>query len=54
MTATLAQFAITQDGELYRLQFVLEDGTTTTIAASYEQLDLLAEEIDRRLDADED
>jgi hypothetical protein len=54
MPNILAQFQLAPDGDLYRLQFVLEDGQTIQVLASFEQLDLLSEEIDRQLDSDED
>ncbi|ALR20672.1 hypothetical protein [Sphingobium baderi] len=54
MTGALAHFAIERDGENYRLQLALEDGAVLNIIATFEQLDLLGEEIDRRLDADQD
>lgn len=54
MTGSLAHFAIERDGENYRLRLVLEDGAILNISATFEQLDLLGEEIDRRLDADQD
>jgi hypothetical protein len=32
----------------------MEDGTTIAVGVTFDQLDLLGEEIDRRLDADQD
>lgn len=54
MTARLARFAIETDGTSYRLRLTLDDGTILDIGASFDQLDDLGEEIDRRLDADQD
>lgn len=54
MSQAYTQFQIEPDGGMYRLQFRLQDGATVELIASFEQLDLLAEEIDRRLDADQD
>jgi len=53
MTQSFARFSIVPDGDAYRLGFTLADGATVELAASSEQLDELAEEIDRRLDIDE-
>ncbi|AJR25986.1 MULTISPECIES: hypothetical protein [Sphingobium] len=54
MTVRLAHFAIEADGESYRLRLTLEDGSILVVGASFDQLDRLGEEIDRRLDADQD
>ncbi len=51
---TLAQFVLAPEGDLYRLQLKMEDGATVEMLVSFDQLDLLSEEIDRRLDQDED
>ncbi len=53
MSQSLTHFAIVPDGDGYALQFTLEGGEIVVIGASFEQLDMLAEEIDRRLDMDE-
>lgn len=53
MPQSLTHFAIAPDGDGYSLEFTLEDGSVIAIGASFEQLDMLAEEIDRRLDLDE-
>ena len=53
-TSTLAHFAILPDGDQYRLRLAMKDGSTTDIMATFDQLDALAEEIDRLLDADQD
>ncbi|KEQ54145.1 hypothetical protein [Sphingobium chlorophenolicum] len=54
MNARLAHFAIEADGESYHLRLTLDDGTIFQIGASFDQLDELGAEIDRRLDADQD
>ncbi len=54
MTKSLKRFTITPHGDGYLLHFEANDGESFDVAATFEQLDLIAEEIDRRLDADED
>ncbi len=54
MTKVLARISITANGDDYRLRLETGDGEVFEVVASFEQLDLLAEDIDRRLDADED
>ncbi|AEG48198.1 hypothetical protein Sphch_0502 [Sphingobium chlorophenolicum L-1] len=54
MTNHLAHFAIEPDGESYNLQLTMEDGTVVAVGVTFDQLDLLGEEIDRRLDTDQD
>jgi len=54
MNAPLARFTITPNGDHYRIGFTLQDGGTMELIASFEQLDAIAEEIDRRLDMDEE
>ncbi|WP_176594452.1 hypothetical protein [Sphingobium sp. EM0848] len=54
MTARLAHFSIEAEDENYRLRLVLGDSTILDIGASFDQLDRLGEEIDRRLDTDQD
>jgi len=54
MPQVLDQFQIEPDDGRYRLRFTLKDGEVLKILASFEQLDMLAEEIDRRLDTDQD
>lgn len=44
---------VEHDGE-YILRFMLDDGAACEILASFDQLDELAEKIDRQLDADEE
>jgi hypothetical protein len=55
MAKTLAQFTIarTTSGD-YLLSFESDDGETVEIEASYEQLDLIVETIEERLDSDEE
>ena len=54
MTKSLKRFTITPHGDGYLLHLETNDGESFNLAATFEQLDLIAEEIDRRLDADED
>lgn len=54
MTEPFTSFSIIPEGDQYLISFAMKDGTTREVRASFEQLDQLAEEIDRRLDADED
>lgn len=55
MAKTLAQFTIarTTSGD-YLLSIESDDGETVEIEASYEQLDLIVEAIEERLDSDEE
>lgn len=54
MAKALARFTISkQDGD-YVLHIRDEDGGTLDLRATYDQLDLIADEIDRQLDEDED
>lgn len=39
MTARLARFTNEADGESYRLEPILDDGTALDISASFDQLD---------------
>jgi hypothetical protein len=52
--ALLSGFEITKRSGDYLLHFNIDDGQTVELVASYEQLDLIAEEIDRQLDNDEE
>ena len=54
MAKTLSDFTISSDAEFYVLQIATDDGETLDVNASYEQLDLIAEAIEERLDEDED
>jgi len=53
MTKSLAEFAVLPDGDQYRLRLTMVDGTSMDLLASFDQLDMLAEEIDLRLDMDD-
>ncbi|ODP38705.1 hypothetical protein [Sphingomonas turrisvirgatae] len=55
MAKTLTQFAITPTGNGdYLLNLEDEDGESTEMVASYEQLDLIVEAVQEQLDADEE
>jgi len=54
MAKTLSQFTISNEGENYVLHIETDDGETLDVNATYEQLDLIAEAIDERLDEDEE
>lgn len=54
MAKTLSQFTVSREGEGYVLHIETDDGETIDVGASYEQLDLIAEAIDDRLDEDEE
>jgi hypothetical protein len=54
MAKTLSQFTISSEGEAYVLHIETDDGQTLDVAATYEQLDLISEAIDERLDEDEE
>jgi hypothetical protein len=54
MAKTLSQFTISSEGEGYVLHVETDDGETLDISATYEQLDLISEAIDERLDEDEE
>ena len=54
MAKTLSQFTLGGEGESYVLHIETEDGERLDIAATYEQLDLIAEAIDEKLDSDEE
>lgn len=54
MTASLSHFAVESDGDGYCLRLTLDDGTVLAVPATFDQLDRLGEEIDRRLDADQE
>jgi hypothetical protein len=51
---TLKHFTIRAEDGAYLLSIETEDGQTTEVAATFEQLDLISEEIDRVLDEDEE
>jgi hypothetical protein len=58
MPKTLSQFTISSEGGNeeggYVLHVETDDGETLDVSATYEQLDLIAEAIDERLDEDEE
>ena len=54
MVKTLSQFTISNEGEGYILHIETDDGETMDVNATYEQLDLISEAIDERLDEDEE
>jgi hypothetical protein len=54
MAKALGQFTIVRSAEGYQLHIEDEDGETIELTASFDQLDLIAEEIDRQLDEAED
>ncbi|WP_133654957.1 hypothetical protein [Sphingobium sp. LMC3-1-1.1] len=54
MTASLSHFAVELHGDRYCLRLTLDDGTVLAVPATFDQLDQLGEEIDRRLDADQE
>lgn len=52
--AQLTGFEIAKRGEDYLIHFNMDGGETIEIMATYEQMDLIAEEIDRHLNDDAD
>ena len=54
MAKTLSQFTIDGEGEGYVLRIATDDGETMDVSATYEQLDLIVEAIEERLDEDEE
>ena len=54
MAKTLSQFTISSEGDGYVLHVETDDGQTLDIQATYEQLDLISEAIEERLDEDEE
>ncbi len=54
MAKTLSDFTISSEGDGYVLHIATDDGETLDVNASYEQLDLISEVIEERLDADEE
>ncbi|GAA0735995.1 hypothetical protein [Sphingomonas japonica] len=54
MTKTLSSFAISPTSDGYLLMIEDEDGESFEFETSYEQLDLISEEIDKALDTDEE
>lgn len=54
MTPSLSHFSLEPEGDRYCLRLTLDDGTVLVVPATFDQLDRLGEEIDRRLDADQE
>ena len=54
MAKTLSQFTISRSGADYVLHIEDEDGDIQDYAATFEQLDLIAEAIDEQLNTDEE
>ena len=54
MAKRLKSFSIDNQGDEYLLRIESEEGETVELSASYDQLDVIAEAIDDRLDADEE
>ncbi|MGN6375957.1 MAG: hypothetical protein ACTHMG_10410 [Sphingomonas sp.] len=54
MAKALETFTITPSTEGYLLHIEDEEGEVTELTANYDQLDLIAEELDGVLDADEE
>ena len=54
MARILSQFTISRSGDDYVLHIEDEDGDLQDYAASFEQLDLIAEAIDEQLNTDEE
>jgi hypothetical protein len=54
MARKLTKFTISEDGEDYLLHIEDDGGETIEFAATYDQLDVIVEAIDRHLDEDSD
>lgn len=54
MAKTLAHFSIARSGEEYVLTLEDADGESAEFTCDYDQLDLIAEEVDAQLDSDEE
>lgn len=54
MAKTLSEFTINREGEDYILRIATDDGETVEVAATFDQLDVIAEAIDDLLMADEE
>lgn len=54
MASTLSGFTITRSGEDYLIKIEDEDGGSVEYEATFEQLDLISEAVDRQLDGDEE
>lgn len=54
MAKTLSHFSIREQEGGYVLEFQDEEGATTEFQATYEQLDLIVDEINTQLDVDDE
>lgn len=54
MARTIETFTMARSTEGYLLQFEDEDGESTEFVVSYDELELIADEIERYLDQDEE
>jgi len=54
MAKTLSEFTINREREDYILRIATDDGETVEVAATFDQLDVIAEAIDDLLMADEE
>jgi hypothetical protein len=54
MAKTLSEFTIKREGEDYVLSIATDDGETVEVAATFDQLDIIAEAIDDLLMSDEE
>lgn len=54
MAKTLSEFTIDGEGDSYLIRISTDDGEQMELNATYEQLDLIAEAIEDRLDEDEE
>lgn len=54
MAKALSRFTIERDGDDYLLSIEDEDGDTTELTASFEQLDLISESLEEHLAFDDD
>lgn len=50
----ISDFTITRSGDDYLVRLVTNEGGVFEASATFEQLDLISEEIDRQLDSDEE
>jgi hypothetical protein len=54
MALTLSGFTISRTGDTYQITIEDEDGGAAQYEATYDQLDLIVEAIEERLDGDEE
>lgn len=54
MASILSGFTVTRSGEDYLIKIEDEDGGSAEYEATFEQLDLISEAVDRQLDGDEE